>query len=212
MLLINEKIKGFLKLPVFILATGFVLAPAGLYSVEYSTAGSEYVTISGSSTLGDWDMKGRKIEGKISLTAPGASNAEALLKAASEGKANLKGKFKIPAKSLKSGKDGMDDKAYEALKADQHGSITMVIKKYKFTGKSKGRYRFIATTDVTIAGKTRSEGVVVYVKALDGNKLKFDAYKRLKMTSYGIEPPTAMLGTISAGDKIKVGVHSKLSP
>ena len=44
------------------------------------------------------------------------------------------------------------------------------------------------------------------VRAKDGSdgSITFNGSKKLKMTDYGIKPPTALLGTMTTGDEVEI--------
>lgn len=161
---------------------------------------SSSVTIHGTSTLHEWDVAGSTINGSIDAN-PDLSkemNAESWKKA---GDPPATVKVVIPVTSIHSESAKMDSLMQKALKAKAFPEI-----RYEMTGatpaansshvKSRGK--------LTIAGVTRD--VVVDVTATrDGDsRYILTGASSIKMTDYGIKPPTAMLGTIRSGDVVKV--------
>lgn len=57
--------------------------------------------------------------------------------------------------------------------------------------------------DLTINGTTRTIQMSVRGKAVNGG-YRFTGQHALKMTDYGISPPTAMLGALKTGDQVTV--------
>lgn len=54
---------------------------------------------------------------------------------------------------------------------------------------------------LTIAGKTKLTDLVATLTYNAGNKtFNCTGTKKLKMSEYGVKPPTAMMGTIKTGD------------
>lgn len=67
-----------------------------------------------------------------------------------------------------------------------------------------GWFQVRTTGDLTINGTTRTVQMNVRGKALDGGRIQFTGQHALKMTDYGISPPTAMLGALKTGDEVTV--------
>lgn len=149
-------------------------------------------TIEGTSTLHDWEMSVEDYTGTIDVdvTADEVSIN------------NLK--LNVPVKGLKSGKSPMDNNAHKALKADDHKNISFVFKRAKSVTKSTLGYTEVqAEGALTIAGKTLTVDVPIKVYTKDaGISLKGET--SLKMSEFGVEPPTFMFGSVTTGDKITI--------
>ncbi len=152
-----------------------------------ATQGSS-ITISGTSTLHEWTMTGTTIRGEISATP----NAPA------------KAVVTIPVTSIKSEHEKMDKLMADALKANRHPEIRFELTETTpidttvpaFTLKTRGK--------LTIAGVTKDIALDVQgTKTADG-RYALTGQAPLKMTAFGIKPPTAMLNTIKTGDDVKV--------
>jgi len=61
----------------------------------------------------------------------------------------------------------------------------------------------VATGNLTIAGSTNSIELPFNLN-INGGKVLLEGKKALKMTDYNIDPPKALLGTITTGDEIEV--------
>jgi polyisoprenoid-binding protein YceI len=109
--------------------------------------------------------------------------------------------FKVPVKSLKSGKGRMDKNTYEALKADDHNSIN-----FESTSIKKVNGKLYAVGNLTIAGTTKSIEIPLdFNKSQQGISLAI-SYK-INMLDYNVEPPTAMFGTITTGESVVVKIN-----
>jgi polyisoprenoid-binding protein YceI len=112
----------------------------------------------------------------------------------------------IPAESLKSGKSAMDKNAYNSLKTDKHRQIT-----FQLTGAKLTNQNILCTGNLTIAGTTKPiEMEVTYDERSQG--FNFKGSKKIKMTDYGVEPPTFMFGSIKTGNEITVMFDVTLAP
>jgi len=153
------------------------------------------VTIKGTSSLHEWEMKGATISGTIE-TDPEAWKTE--------GQKPASATVTIPVKSIRSEHDRMDRIMADALKAGSNPDI-----RYTMTSaallKNLGDSFVVRTSGkLSIAGTTRDITLDVTVKPAGANRYALSAETALKMTDFGIKPPVAMLGTMKTGDQITV--------
>lgn len=107
-------------------------------------------------------------------------------------------KVTVAAKSIKSGKSIMDDKTYEALKADQYANIQFSAKSLKVAnGKINGE------GTLTLVGVTKPVTISATSVAQDKG-FKISGTTELNMSDFGIEPPTAMFGSLKTGDAVTI--------
>ena len=152
---------------------------------------SSVLEVNGTSSLHDWTLETEKQSGKVVL-----SNAETLEISSLD--------FSVEAESLKSGKTSMDKNTYKALKTDDHKtmdfSLSVVKQVKKITDNS---FKVFTTGKMTISGVTKTISLDMTVK-LEGGKLLLEGEKSFKMTDFGVDPPTALLGTIKTGNEITI--------
>lgn len=152
---------------------------------------SKYV-IEGTSSLHDWEMVSEKCKGSVSYTYDGQNLSFQYVK------------VQVPVKSLESGKSLMDKKCYDALKEKKFPIISYEFKSMsnlKSTG--SGAYSAVFTGNLTIAGNTKSVPIDVTIQ-VSNNNVQIKGRKPITMSDYGVEPPTALLGTIKTGDDITI--------
>lgn len=156
--------------------------------------------IAGTSTLHDWTMETQSGEGNAMLHVE-------------DGKLSHISSLKviIPAESLKSGKHAMDKNAYDALKTDQYPTIEFDLTAVEKLKQEDGITRVECTGNLTIAGATKKENLMVVCRSEEDGSLSCQGSKDLHMSSYGVQPPTFMLGTIKTGDKITVSFDVKFN-
>ncbi|XOV92969.1 MAG: YceI family protein [Bacteroidota bacterium] len=153
----------------------------GATSIEVITDKSK-VEILGTSSLHDWEsiVESYSIKGDIEANQI----------------TDLVATFNV--ESIKSGKSIMDDKAQDALKADKYPNIIFKASSLKIAdGKVSG------PGTLTIAGKSNPIQFAATSKISNGDML-ISGSTKLKMTDYGVEPPTAMFGTLTTGDEVTV--------
>jgi len=146
------------------------------------------LTVSGTSTLHDWEMVSEEARGS------GAFQIEA---------GQIAGirsvQVTMPARSLKSGKTVMDNNAYEALKVDAHPEIMFQLE--QLTRQEKGKLD--AKGHLKIAGVSR-EVLFTCSYRLEEGKVHLNGKTNFRLTDYDIEPPTAVLGTIKTGNEVEI--------
>ncbi len=178
-----------------ILWISFAFVPFTLSAQNYQLSNGEgTVTVTGTSTLHDWEEVAEEKSGSLVVDTSGEIPTISTLK------------FVVEAESLKSGKGAMDKNTYKALDTKNHKQIVFKSSKVKSISpitSASNKYKVTATGDLTIAGKTNTIDLP-FVLSINGNTATIEGKKALKMTDYGIEPPKALLGTITTGDEIEV--------
>jgi polyisoprenoid-binding protein YceI len=156
--------------------------------------------IDGTSNLHGWSCKAEKFEATIALDpTAGAQLAAALPKALK------RVEVKVPVKSLKCGHGGMDDNLYKALNADQTPEVTYILGTFEAApGETKDAFTLETQGTLTISGKQNKIAMDVVATRLADGTLKATGMVPIKMTDYGIKPPTAIFGRLKTGDEVKV--------
>ena len=104
----------------------------------------------------------------------------------------------IPAKTLKSNKDGLDKNMYKALKTDTHPQITFSLKRMEG---APGALKAIGVLGVAGVEK---EVVLPLKTTRKGENLSVTGELDILMTDYGIDPPKALMGMVRASPRIKI--------
>ena len=172
---------------LLVLASLLLATVAG--AARYAPATGSSVTIEGTSTLHAWTMTGATIKGQIDAASP--DNAKVIVT--------------IPVTSIKSEHSKMDKLMAEALKARQHPEIRYELLQSSLTkGSPEANFAVTAKGKLTIAGVSRDVELAVTGARNAEGKYVLTGSAPLKMTEFGIKPPTAMMGTIKTGDDVKV--------
>ncbi len=180
----------------------FVLIAAFAMAQGSWTLKSSKFTVSGTSSLHDWTSDVTTVEGSGELTVEAG-----VLKSVSGVK------VKIPVKGIKSPKGSiMDGKTYDALKHKTNPNITYQLTTVKGITKSGNGFALQTTGNLTIAGVTKPVDMTVNAKAAAGGAFEFSGEKQIKMTTYNMEPPTAMFGSIKTGDDVTIRFTVTLTP
>lgn len=157
------------------------------------------ITIAGTSTLHDWEMNSGKA--KINASVQLENGKIAAIKSLS---------LELPAESLKSEKEAMDNNAYKALKTKQYKTISFTLS--TATVEQNGNScKIAARGKLVIAGVTQNV-VINATGSVDAHgAVTFTGSYALKMTDYKVEPPTFMFGSIKTGDAITIGFNVTLA-
>lgn len=155
------------------------------------------VVVQGTSSVHDWESNAEKIEGSATISMENDMVKE------------ITGlQLNVDASSIKSGKRIMDNKTEDALQAKKHPKIT-------FTYDS---VQSVTQDSVTVTGTLSIAGAEQQVELSgawsvesDGN-LRIQGAEALMMSSYGIEAPTAMMGTLKTGDEVTIAFNVLFSP
>lgn len=116
--------------------------------------------------------------------------------------------FTVKAESLKSGKSGMDKNTYKALKTDKYKQITYRLTKVNnIDCTSTGKCKVTTSGTLTIAGIKKTIDIT-FDATVRENKIILVGKKKLIMSEYGIDPPTAVFGTITTGDALNIKFES----
>jgi polyisoprenoid-binding protein YceI len=206
--------------PILNLAIGscFLLAFAA-YAAEQmqvfptKPGGNQKIRIEGTSTVHDWQMESPAIGGVFEVesgfpTEPGQE--------VKPGPVQAKVEASIPVRSLKSlekdGKpysDSMNGIVWKNLKMEQYPKIVYRLNSLtlKESPKSKdGAYVFDSQGDLAVAGVTNKISMPVNVTPMGNKTLRITGNTKVKMTSFGIQPPSPVgLGLlIKTGDEVKL--------
>ena len=138
---------------------------------------AENIEIHGTSTLHDWKMVSNKTETVFENDGSKITNLS----------------VSVQIKTLKSGDEGLDEKAYETLKIDRNNVITFKMLDANLQDKTlKGVFK--------VLDKERTETLKPDVMTLDHISGSF----KVKMTDFGLEIPSVMFGAIKSGDEVTV--------
>ncbi|MDY2588159.1 YceI family protein [Winogradskyella aquimaris] len=179
-----------------LLCTIVFVISAVVYSQDYKLDNTtSFMKIEGTSSLHDWHIDVEKQAGSLVLEQSETINVKAI-------------SLTVESESLKSGKSRMDKNTYKALETDDYKKITFkLIKTTEIKKLSDGIYEFNGVGELTIVGNTKEIAMSLKLEIKDGMVL-ISGKNEIKMTDFGVEPPTALLGTIKTGDAITISYKS----
>ena len=158
------------------------------------------VAVDGTSTLHDWTIKSAK------------GQCEVNFELASDKLTGVSGlNFSIPAESLKSGNNMMDNNTYKALKTKEHKNISYVLTTGSVSQVNGTTFQIRTKGKLTIAGTAKETDIVANAVYNAADKsYTISGNKKIKMSQWGVKPPTVMMGTIKTGDEITISFSAKV--
>jgi polyisoprenoid-binding protein YceI len=186
-----------------------VLAAAGAAqtTVRVTVAPESKLWIEGTSNLHGWSCSAEKFDAAIELDATGAADM-----ATATPKALKRVEVKVPVRALKCGHGGMDDNLYKALKADETPNISYILATFEAAPGEADAFTLKTNGTLAIAGKENKLTMDVVSTRLPDGTVKATGMVAIKMTDFGIKPPTAMFGTLRTGDEVKVNFALTVGP
>ena len=151
-----------------------------------------FMKIEGTSSIHDWEMDIERISCEMNATI---GNPSIKITSAS---------FTGKTSSIVSHSSIMDKKAHNALKADIYPEIKFRLLLAEPVPISKNTFQGRIDGELTIAGITKTITVPFKGKIEGKENLSITGSKKIDMTEFGIQPPTAMLGTLKTGKEVTV--------
>ena len=184
--------------------TALFLAPAGAWTptdAPLTLQPESRLWVDGTSTVRAFKCKAVVVEADIA-GAPGAQNPVGAVLAGEKVVKSVE--VRVPAARMDCGNGTMNEHMLKALKAKEHGMITFRVASYDVDKTGDG-VRGTLTGTLTLGGVQKSISVAATGRGAADGTLRVAGVHELKMTDYGLKPPTLMLGTMKVGDVVKVG-------
>jgi len=181
-----------------LISTLFLVIPTQAGAQDFNVR-TYNVAIAGTSSLHDWVSSVEKLEctGSIILSKNTITDIKDVV-------------VKIPVTAIKSTKGKlMDTKTWEAFDHKENPFIIFVL-----TGKKIHASQFTADVwgNLTMAGVTRPVQLAIAIKSLPGGSFEISGSKKLHMSDFKMEPPTAMMGTIKVGPEVTISFEVVINP
>jgi len=160
---------------------------------KFTLHGTPELKVSGTSNLHDWETISTKASGTLIATI-----------AEDEIDEIVSLYVEMPAESLIHEKDGMNKKVYETLKTDEHKNVKFELIK---AIKNENKWQFVG--QFTVAGTTQDATFETQINKKSSNEYVFSGTYSPKLTDFGMEPPTAMMGQVKAGNIVTITFNVK---
>lgn len=177
------------------------------------------VRMEGTSSIHDWHAESAIIRGSFEvepefLTDPTLKSVKSL----TSKEVNPRAELAIPVRSLKSSSgQKMDEIMQEAMNMKEHRDIVFKLMEMVLKGQADaaGNAKFDTAGEVTVAGKTQPCQMEVGLERLPANRFKFTGETKLKMTDFGITPPSPNIpgmSRITTGDEVTIKFEWLVGP
>jgi len=189
--------RGLFIIIFFVLAFAVFNLSAQTTSYQSIPATSS-VKVSGSSNLHDWTMGNTHLTAGVAFTfKDGKLNDVTAL--------NLT----LKVKELKGTEDLLNSRAYKAMNADKYPTINFKLSSASATPLSSGHYTIKAYGKLQIAGVAKD--VIIYADAVQNSDktISCTGSEKLKMSDYGISPPSFMFGALKVKDDVTISFNIK---
>ena len=177
------------------------IAPTAAAQTKMTLRPDSKVVVAGGSNVHDWSCKATGFGAAIELDSGYATSPLSVA-------APLINKVvvTIPTKSLRCGKDKMDENTWKALRADEFKDIRYELTDYTLDATKSTAETFAAVTKgkLTVAGTTKEVEMPITATRLAGGQMKGEGKLAMLMTDVGIKPPTALLGTLRTKNEITI--------
>jgi polyisoprenoid-binding protein YceI len=193
--------KGIMKAAA-IFSTLLVLFSGALQAQNVFSVKTFKMTVAGTSSAHDWESDVTKLtaEGKMTITGGSLEKLQSL-------------QVTVPAKSIVSTKGKiMDNKTYEALKADEYPNISFQLSEIEGISPSGGSFNVKAKGNLTIAGVKKPVSMSVTATVAANGQVTFKGSKKINMVDFGMEPPKALGGMIKVGPEVTIGFELTMAP
>jgi len=188
-----NRLQKFIKIGILLLLLS-PLATLAQTAYKLSSGKNNVVKVLGTSNVHDWTMTAGNIEstGVFKFNSRDEMVDLSTLK------------FTIVAKSLTSGKSSMDGRTYKTIRESEFPKITYQLTTASVTMVQANKYAIQTTGTLTIAGKTQTIAMKIMALVNADRSISCHGNERLKLTDYGISPPSFMLGAMKVGNDLTI--------
>ena len=181
------------KILTLISFTVILSAQAEVFRAKF---GGSKLTINGDSSVHKWKVETKVVGGFLQVDPTALTGT---------GKVEAKGKVIIPVRQLKSGKKRMDEVMHAAMNEKKHKLIDFTLAGLNVKSVKGGVANCTSNGSIKINGKTKPLTMNITI-ASKGDQLAVTGSALLKMTDFGITPPSPKLptGNIVTKDEVNI--------
>jgi hypothetical protein len=208
-----------MRAPVLIAMLLVASAGAAAEATRLTAANGSAVVLDGSSNVADWRCRGTEIDAEMTV-ATSAAHLNEVIDRVEDGNIGVwishpeLGRFPtpdfaltIPVTTFRCGNWIMESDMRNALKADRHPNVAFTFRELRGGVEhdlDSGLYHATIAGELTLAGMTRSIDVKISAQRLSRSSFRVHAVLPLRMTDFGITPPSALFGAIRARNSLTV--------
>ena len=187
-----------------------LLLPAGTQAQEgelkLGTQAGTRLWVEGGSSVRSWSCDATLVEASVTGAAvPAGASAKDVSAAA------RRAVLTIPVAKLDCRNGTMNEHMRKALKANANKSIEYRIAKWELTPRGDDEGTVATSGTLVIAGTEKPIAVELAAKRA-GQGWQLKGSKTIRMTEWGVKPPSLMLGTMKVKDPVTVRFELVLEP
>ncbi len=170
--------------------------------VTLTIQGQPQMKIDGEANVKSWDADVNEVDGTLVFAEVEEMTLENLSPDLFKEMA-----LTIPVESIESGSGGMTKNIHKYLKEKNHPTITFSLTEVTNIEIQDGSALITANGVINAAGKDHSVTMEVTATMNEDGSINFQGEQDLLMTSFDIDPPTAVFGTVRAKDEMVISYN-----
>ncbi|MDX1641175.1 MAG: YceI family protein [Balneolaceae bacterium] len=193
------------KLISIFIALIFITGSAFAQDMTLNLQGTPEMHINGDSNIKTWDAAVNDVSASLTLQNIENISAETLTP---ESFKNLS--ITIPVEGIEAESGGLTKNIHKYLEEKDHPNITFELVEVTNIAEQDGSLIITAQGVINAAGKDNPVQMVVTANVQNGS-IQVSGEQELLMTSFDIDPPTAVFGTIRSKDEFVVSYNLTFS-
>ena len=177
----------FIAISLFIVFSNYSNAQTSSYKIS-----AFKIYISGTTNMHDFESDVTQVNGTLIMDS--LFNVKTLT-------------IDIPVSSIKSGNSIMDKKTYNTFDAEKNPQINFALTNLDFNNRSPYKLLIKTHGNLSMGGTKKAIYLTAKGKMLSKNKFNVEGKVVLKMTDFGMTPPTWLIGLMKVGDEITVNYN-----
>lgn len=163
--------------------------------------------VEGTSTVRGFTCEAGTLIGKVD-PAPGVTT----LAVPALGEAVRSMEVTVPVEALDCGNGTMNNHLFKALKGQDHPAVRFRLSSYEVAPKGSSEATVKLAGELEMAGQERPITLEGLASAAADGSLRVRGKKEIRMTEFGVKPPSLMMGTMKVGDRVNVHFDVVLKP
>lgn len=177
----------------------FIFSSAVAQDITLNLTEIQQFKIDGDSNVKTWDADITEAEGTLIFSAVDELALDSLSSVSFKSMT-----ISIPVSEIESGSGGLTKNMHKYLKDDEHPIITFNLTEVTSVELDGNNATITADGVINAAGVDQSVVLTVDAVLNEDGSITFSGTQDLLMTSFNIDPPTAVFGTIKASDEIVI--------
>lgn len=195
--ILNHSKKLLVAIIFFVASLTSLSANAQKISYQ-SIPSTSTVKVLGNSNIHKWNMSDQKLSSQAAFTFKDGKLDDLSVFS-----------FTMQVKDLKSDEELLNTRAHKALNADKFTTITFKMTSATVAPTQGNNYQIKAYGKLQIAGVTKDVMLLANAIQNSDKTINCSGTEKLKMSDYGIKPPTFMLGALKVADEVNINFNLK---